>query len=65
MPHKETNDANGVKNKSRSKADKSRRNFELHGSYSSKHLRLREARVNTVTQPETKPEGKGKVKGRG
>ena len=42
MPHKQNKDTEGVKNKGRSKKDKAKRSFELNGSYSSKHLRLRE-----------------------
>ena len=41
MPRKSSHQ-DGVKSKGRSKADKARRNFELHGTYSSKHLRLKE-----------------------
>jgi hypothetical protein len=42
MPRKSSHQ-DGVKSKGRSKADKARRNFELHGTYSSKHLRLKES----------------------
>lgn len=42
MPQKTGRDDQGVKTKGRSKKDKGRRNFELHGTYSQKHLRLRE-----------------------
>ena len=42
MPRKSSHE-DGVKSKGRSKADKARRNFELHGQYSAKHLRLKES----------------------
>ena len=42
MPRKGSSE-DGVKGKGRSKADKQRRNFELNGTYSAKHLRLKEA----------------------
>ena len=42
MPRKGSSE-DGVKSKGRSKADKQRRNFELNGTYSAKHLRLKEA----------------------
>ncbi len=42
MPRKGSGE-DGVKSKQRSKSDKARRSFELNGTYSSKHLRLRAA----------------------
>ena len=42
MPCKSSHE-DGVKGKGRSKSDKARRSFELHGQYSSKHLRLKES----------------------
>jgi len=42
MPSKSSHE-DGVKGKGRSKSDKARRSFELHGQYSSKHLRLKES----------------------
>ena len=42
MPRKGSGEE-GVKSKQRSKSDKARRSFELNGTYSSKHLRLRAA----------------------
>jgi hypothetical protein len=41
MPRKGSGE-DGVRAKGRSKADKARRTFELHGTYSAKHLRLLE-----------------------
>ena len=38
-----SNDADYVKGKGRSKTDKARRNFELNGQHSSKHVRIKEA----------------------
>jgi len=40
MPHKVDGEP-GCKSKTRSKKDASRRTFELYGTYSAKHLRLR------------------------
>eukprot|EP00322_Chrysochromulina_rotalis_P017504 CAMPEP_0115881176 /NCGR_PEP_ID=MMETSP0287-20121206/28283_1 /TAXON_ID=412157 /ORGANISM="Chrysochromulina rotalis, Strain UIO044" /LENGTH=61 /DNA_ID=CAMNT_0003337073 /DNA_START=130 /DNA_END=315 /DNA_ORIENTATION=+ len=48
MPHKDSKDAEGVKAKSRSKADKNRRNFELRGHFSAKHVRVREAQATST-----------------
>lgn len=42
MPTKNAYSEDGVRGKGRSKADKAKRSFELHGQYSSKHLRVRE-----------------------
>lgn len=42
MPQKHRGEE-GVKSKGRKKSDKATRNFELHGTYSAKHLRLIEA----------------------
>ena len=42
MPCKSSHE-DGVKGKGRSKSEKARRSFELHGQYSSKHLRLKES----------------------
>jgi len=42
MPHKERS-AEGVRTKTRKGSDKARRTFELHGSNSAKHVRVREA----------------------
>ena len=39
MPQKHRGEE-GVKSKGRKKSDKAARNFELHGTYSAKHLRL-------------------------
>jgi hypothetical protein len=44
MPCKVRGEEN-VKQKGRSKQDKARRNFELHGQYSSKHLRIRDEQL--------------------
>ena len=44
MPRKVSGEEN-VKQKGRSKSDKARRGFELHGTYSAKHLRLREEQL--------------------
>jgi hypothetical protein len=41
MPHKSQGE-DGVKAKGRKGKDKARRTRDLHGSYSAKHLRLRE-----------------------
>ena len=46
MPRKSSHE-DGVKGKGRSKSDKARRSFELHGQYSSKHLRLKESAHET------------------
>ena len=39
MPNKGQHSADGVKQKQRSKKDKAKRNFELHGKHSAKHVR--------------------------
>ena len=38
-------DEHGMKATRSKKSDKAKRSFELHGTYSSKHLRLREAQA--------------------
>ena len=50
MPRKGSGE-DGVKSKQRSKSDKARRSFELHGTYSSKHLRLRAAEAEAKVRP--------------
>lgn len=50
MPRKGSGE-DGVKSKQRSKSDKARRSFELHGTYSSKHLRLRAAEAEAKARP--------------
>lgn len=60
MPHKSKADEFGSKAKQRSKRDASKRNFELNGSYSAKHLRMRaEAAANRVPRDDA-PQSKGK-----
>jgi len=49
MPRK-TGDEHGVKQKGRSKSDKAKRSFELNGTYSAKHLRLREQQQEQARQ---------------
>ena len=45
-------DEHGMRSTRSKKSDKSHRNFELHGTYSSKHLRLREEQaVNRIRVP--------------
>eukprot|EP00308_Calcidiscus_leptoporus_P014800 CAMPEP_0119353086 /NCGR_PEP_ID=MMETSP1334-20130426/2307_1 /TAXON_ID=127549 /ORGANISM="Calcidiscus leptoporus, Strain RCC1130" /LENGTH=69 /DNA_ID=CAMNT_0007366295 /DNA_START=58 /DNA_END=267 /DNA_ORIENTATION=- len=44
MPNKQRTE-DGVKVVRRKKSDKAIRNFELHGGFSSKHLRLREMQL--------------------
>ena len=43
MAQKTSKDEHGVRTKQRSKSDKARRTFELHGSYSHRHIRQLEA----------------------
>ena len=50
MPRKGSGEE-GVKSKQRSKSDKARRSFELNGTYSSKHLRLRAAEAEAKARP--------------
>ena len=50
MPRKGSGE-DGVKSKQRSKSDKARRSFELNGTYSSKHLRLRAAEAEAKVRP--------------
>ena len=50
MPRKGSGE-DGVKSKQRSKSDKARRSFELNGTYSSKHLRLRAAEAEAKARP--------------
>ena len=45
MPNKSRADENGIKSARAKKSDKAKRSFELNGTYSSKHLRLREERA--------------------
>ena len=54
MPRKGSGE-DGVKSKQRSKSDKARRSFELHGTYSSKHLRLRAAEAEAKVRPPLAP----------
>ena len=59
MPSKGSKDEYGVKDKGRKKADKAKRTFELNGTYTAKHMRLKEerdekakaARVGTAPPP--------------
>lgn len=44
MPSKGSKDEYGVKDKGRKKADKAKRTFELNGTYTAKHMRLKEER---------------------
>jgi len=64
MPSK-TSNVDGIKQKTRSKADKARRTFELNGTYSSKHLRIREQTALSAQAAEPQPTAKGKGKGKG
>jgi len=59
MPHKQTKDADGVKSKGRSKKDKAKRSFDLNGTYSSKHLRLREAQAAAAWSKASPTQGQG------
>ena len=45
MPSKGSKDADGVKTKQRSKSDKAKRNFELNGKMTAKHVRQAEAKA--------------------
>jgi len=49
MPHKEAT-SDGVRQQRRKGSDKARRSYELNGSYSSKHLRQREALAEKIAE---------------
>merc|ERR1711998_477509 len=57
---KSRTDADGVKTSRSKKSDKAHRNFELHGTYSSKHLRSIEDRALNFSVPPREEETKKK-----
>jgi len=62
MPTKNTYSEEGVRAKGRSKTDKARRSFELHGQYSSKHLRIREVTCVPAAERQRNPRKDGPKK---
>jgi hypothetical protein len=60
MPSKAGKSEDGVKDKGRKKKDKAARNFDLHGTYTAKHMRLkaeRDEKLRTARPPEGPPPG--------
>ena len=63
MPHKSASE-DGVKSKGRKGSDKARRNFELNGTYTAKHLRLLADRNERTPAQAAGTEDRAKRKGK-